>query len=366
MASISKSIYFPQLDVLRGIAFLLIFFFHAWHPENGSQEGISFLSFLHTQFWMGIEIFFILSSFLLTLLGLYEYEATGRFSLLKFFTRRVLRIWPLYFAFLAVAFFVLKPVSTHFGDRLTLPAPLFYVLFISNFYAPDHVFFLRILWSISVEEQFYVILGFALKLLHRKLSIIFVILLFTGVGFILFSFHEKKSSYFSTLNYFLDFSVGGLTAIVYKRFKCKIGNFFDRLPSLWLNVFYCYIPFQLVLFYMVNSNQGDFYLNFSNRCLIVIYTGLFILERLSNKRRWVLFSVGRRFLIFTGKISYGLYVFHGLAISITSIFIVKLLACQNNVILILISLCITYTLAVLSFYFFEAYFLRLKSRIKSG
>ena len=91
------SYYFPQLDAIRGLSFLAVYFFHAIHPHFGEDFFGRMGQFFYNNLVLSIDVFFILSSFLLTWLGINEYKARGNFSFINYFIRRVLRIWPLYF-----------------------------------------------------------------------------------------------------------------------------------------------------------------------------------------------------------------------------------------------------------------------------
>ena len=155
----SEKKYYPQLDSIRGIAFLLVFIFHSYRPTFSEGIFSQFSQFIFDHLLFGLDIFFVLSSFLLTLLGLNEYEKTGKFSFKNYIIRRSLRIWPLYFLVMFFSFVILKMVVYYSGHQITLPPAYWYLFFISNFYLPDHVFFLRVLWTLSVEEQFYIFWG---------------------------------------------------------------------------------------------------------------------------------------------------------------------------------------------------------------
>jgi len=73
--------YFPQLDSIRGLSVLAVFFLHAIHPDPGTGFFSKMIYFLHANLFLGLDVFFILSYFLLTWLGINEYTARGNFSL---------------------------------------------------------------------------------------------------------------------------------------------------------------------------------------------------------------------------------------------------------------------------------------------
>src|SRR5215213_1703384 len=109
--------YRPELDVLRFVAFLAVFMHHAL-PRDASlyiREGLS----PTTTEWLlnakeagafGVDLFFALSSYLITELLLREYASRGAFNISAFYVRRALRIWPLYFTFLAATIIVIPTI----------------------------------------------------------------------------------------------------------------------------------------------------------------------------------------------------------------------------------------------------------------
>ncbi len=145
----------PALDGLRAIAVMLVVYHHAWgkRPPVGTAETIA-----HTVMelgWMGVDLFFVLSGFLITRILLRHRDAP---NLLKaFWWRRIVRIMPLYYSYLSVCFFVLPA----FGIHRFSPGPraqFYYLTFLSNLWITFDGIGKRQsvhLWSVSVEEQFY-------------------------------------------------------------------------------------------------------------------------------------------------------------------------------------------------------------------
>ena len=150
--------YFPALDGLRTVCFLWVVFGHGYvfHPLT---------AFAGRMANMGVHVFFALSGFLITTLLLRELARNGRVDLAAFYTRRALRIFPVYYVALSVALLGMALL----GDRFTRPlgvsmsqlnVPLVAVthgLFVANWFTMPLPTVLEVLWSISVEEQFYVL-----------------------------------------------------------------------------------------------------------------------------------------------------------------------------------------------------------------
>jgi peptidoglycan/LPS O-acetylase OafA/YrhL len=141
----------PQLDGLRGIAILLVLFQH---------------SPLHSLFpfgWTGVDLFFVLSGFLITGI-LLTTTGTPRYFL-NFYARRALRIWPLYFAFVAFAFGIAPLLFSALARQDHNLLPL-YLLYLQNFAQAEGLAgpaILGVTWSLAIEEQFYFVWPFVVR-----------------------------------------------------------------------------------------------------------------------------------------------------------------------------------------------------------
>ncbi|MEE2566448.1 acyltransferase family protein [Hyphobacterium marinum] len=153
-SSVPSSGYIPALDGLRFVAFFLVFLHHSFYtPLDG-------LSYFQGNMWFGVELFFLLSGFLITRLLLVERRETGRISWKRYGLRRILRIWPLYFAmilvFSATGWF-------NFEDNYW-PHFLSFITFTNNIHSAfsgwPNAPVISPLWTISSEEQFYLVLPF--------------------------------------------------------------------------------------------------------------------------------------------------------------------------------------------------------------
>jgi peptidoglycan/LPS O-acetylase OafA/YrhL len=149
--------YRPELDCLRFVAFLLVFSCHSLHGFTKLSVAGAFLQHMAAGGAFGVDLFFILSAYLITELLRREKHLTGRVDVRAFYMRRILRIWPLYFAFLTFWFLVRRFTPTTFP----LSAFMAFVLFSGNWYMvraevrSPFVSPVDPLWSVSVEEQFY-------------------------------------------------------------------------------------------------------------------------------------------------------------------------------------------------------------------
>ena len=155
--------YHPELDVLRFCAFLIVFLHHAFPHEPGFGVTLGLPLFLAriaagigVTGAFGVGVFFVLSSYLITELLLREKDLRGTLDLRSFYIRRVLPIWPLYFAFLALAV-VLRWIVP--GQQVTWRAGLWFSLLAGNWFIVFHGFPSSVifpLWSVFIEEQFYI------------------------------------------------------------------------------------------------------------------------------------------------------------------------------------------------------------------
>ena len=152
------AVYYPALDGLRGIAILLVILFHSMRMEPLSSLD-QWVYRLGRGGWVGVDLFFVLSGFLITGILLRNRGAKHYFR--SFYARRTLRIFPLYYAMLILAFFILP--SLEFTDSRVFPdersEQWWYWTYLSNvLFSLRHYFRHAILgptWSLAIEEQFY-------------------------------------------------------------------------------------------------------------------------------------------------------------------------------------------------------------------
>ena len=169
----TAGVYFPGLNGLRFFAAMAVAFSHVelmkqYHgfPSAYQKPAVDELGRLSVTF------FFVLSGFLITYLLLVEKRVARRVSIQRFYLRRILRIWPLYYLLVLLSFFVLPHFATftvpHYtaaiGENISITLPLFLIflpqLALSLY---DPVPFAEPAWSIGVEEQFYLLWPWMVK-----------------------------------------------------------------------------------------------------------------------------------------------------------------------------------------------------------
>jgi peptidoglycan/LPS O-acetylase OafA/YrhL len=158
----------PELDGLRGISILLVMLHHFWKaPRGGWVDHL-----VHTG-WVGVDLFFVISGFLIAGI-LLDTKGEPRFFR-SFYARRVLRIFPLYYVFIAAAFVVipLAQGGSYAGTAFVRESgsPVWYALYLGNvreaIVGVEPAYILAPLWSLSIEEQFYVIFPMMVAFLGR-------------------------------------------------------------------------------------------------------------------------------------------------------------------------------------------------------
>jgi len=149
--------YLPQLDGMRGLAILLVLLGHTWESAKLSLKWTIIVGSLSR---LGVLLFFILSGFLITGLLFAERLDTGVIDLPGFYLRRALRLFPALFVFLGTMFVL---VRLHWIGHVSNGEFLACLLYARNFYGQSMV--LGHLWSLSLEEQFYLCCPYWLRVL---------------------------------------------------------------------------------------------------------------------------------------------------------------------------------------------------------
>jgi peptidoglycan/LPS O-acetylase OafA/YrhL len=327
--SVAKFGYYPQLDGLRALAFLLVFSNHL-KPFPLAGESHSpvwvFLQSLMGWGWLGVQIFFTLSGFLITALLLQERSGSAKIDLPAFFIRRALRIWPLYYFMILINFLILPLVFSHgslgFGGPVWSAMCQTYLLpflgFVGNFWMPEHhgvklPLSLVILWSVCVEEQFYLIGGFTLarfktfRALGQLLVLIVILAAFIRAGLYFLS-RDNGAFYFHTLAQMDTLAVGAIIALLR-----HLGKLPEALMSRYGAILFClpviYYAFLALAVPNVGVNHPSQILVFTGNAF---FSGCFLLSLLYWRpaSRW--FSLP--WLANLGRSTYAMYLTHLFAV----------------------------------------------------
>lgn len=301
----------PELDVLRFLAFVGVFAFHYIDYAPFERDAYpAFITFC-TIGAFGVSIFFLLSAYLITELLYRERAATGRIDVRRFFIRRALRIWPLYFAMLfgllALGLFVPKVAPDNW------PAVLSFLLFTGNWYVTVKGWIagpFDPLWSISVEEQFYLIVPFALAVLARRrvLVLCLAVLLLSYATIWHYATHPVEGDngmWTNSLVQFQFFAAGTLLSLLL-RGRVPRWPVLLRLPVLALGVG-CWVWALLgfgVKSWDAHPTPVGALIGWG---LVLLGAVLIFLALLGMDRR-----LAPPWLTYWGRVSYGLYLFHSL------------------------------------------------------
>ena len=363
-AAHTSRFYRPELDVLRFAAFLLVLMRHgvevnrvgflAHHPAIAA-----FVNQVQGAGSYGLSLFFFLSSFLITTLLLLERNKTGTISLPSFYIRRILRIWPLYFTFIT-AMFLLGQLwaPAHFSWQ----ALAAFFLLSGNWYTilgatlPAPVMFL---WSISVEEQFYLLW----PALVRGLSIRGIHFFCTGLlaassaAIYLLAAHGATvdAIWSNSLAESIFFAAGGLLALRMGLNQQKKSGPVAALcialgAGCWLiaegrpvadaGKLLVSGPITVASYLLVAAGCASMLFGFLHLPKVCI----------------------RPSLVYLGRISYGLYVFHGLVLFSFRQLLGRRL--PHGGLWLVPAFALVVAAASLSYRFFEKPFLRLKYRFE--
>ena len=358
--SVSRRFYQPELDGVRFYAFLGVFVCHTLPFEA------EFYRKLHLPLpWVwgatvkagaaGVDLFFALSAFLITSLLLKERQETGGISLKYFYLRRILRIWPLYF--LVIALGVVLP-HTVANQSLPWYYVAGYLFFVGNwvhavFGRPESIAFP--LWTVSIEEQFYLIWPLMVKVLERRGLIISGIVMFLmatvcRVIFVLAGVSGGYIYYGSTAR--CDSIALGI----------MLALFADRLPKLSSGMRFVLVGGGLVGWIVssawLTDQPGPISMReVLGRLIISLGAGAMLYGCLHSRNKLLTGT----WVVRLGKVSYGLYLLH-----LVGLLLAKSLFHPVSGTAILatkaVGFVLTIILAFASYRWVESPFLRLKDR----
>ena len=313
-----KTKYFKELNSLRFIGFIGIFFGHVFFSNSpeiiNSKLYATLFSYGKILGFISIDSFFVLSSFLITWKALEEIKFTSNFQFKNFLIRRSLRIWPLYFLIVFIGFLIEYLKSIYFLEPEKLPSLWNFVLFILNYNIIENgynfLFFMVFMWSISVEEQFYVFWAITIKWFNKYLFGISFFIIFLSLVFRIYFINDSLSLNFHTASALGNFGIGALTAIL----AFKNPNFLNKLQSLNRKTILFFYSIIFIFFIkMPVLLEYDFFIVIQ-RVLFSIFFSFIILEQTYCDQSIV--KVSRiKYFNFFGKISYGLYCYHGIMIT---------------------------------------------------
>jgi peptidoglycan/LPS O-acetylase OafA/YrhL len=358
----AERFYRPELDALRFFAFLGVFVFHA-APRN-----LDFYAAAHAPHWLsnllistfgagayGVDLFFALSAYLITNILLRERAATKKLDLRGFYIRRILRIWPLYLVFVAIAAVAAAVIP---GQHMPVSYVVGYCLMAGNWIYVFHglpASFAIPLWTVSIEEQFYLAWPLAIRRASvRTISAIAVGLLVIANAWRVWlasSAAPVEAMEYNTFTRIDPFALGILIAL-----------FSHRLPRLsrqrriallcggaaaWIATYAFSVtskPPKIATWKLALGHP-----------LTALASAAILLSAIGSQHPFLRSA----WLLYLGKISYGLYVLHEFA----HLCATRLLPASTPIMVIAQSaagLALTILLAAVSYRWLESPFLRLK------
>ena len=353
----SKLGYRPELDGLRGISILLVYIHHLYHP-------------LMPGGFLGVDIFFVLSGFLITSLLVEEWNREGSISLKDFYIRRVLRLMPAVFTLiLVIGGFALifldkkRAIETYQGIWLTLSYASNW-LYAFNYFSANNP--LGVTWSLAIEEQFYLtwplLLILALKFKLQRRWVFYILVLTIAI----IPLHRKiliaQGAEAYRVYYASDTRADALLI------GCLVGLLvsWNLLPRNKRFEIYmkCLGAVAVIFFgYMVGTaplNASFLYL-FGGYTLVELSIALILSLVIMWPPKFALLVLKFAPLVWIGRISYGLYLWHWSV----RWFVYPKNGLPASVVQPLIVVVLSLLLPALSYHFVEKPFLRLKKRFSS-
>jgi peptidoglycan/LPS O-acetylase OafA/YrhL len=338
----------PQLDGLRGVAILLVIL-HNQSPKYPSLH----LEHLFANGWMGVDLFFVLSGFLITGILVDTKLAEGYFT--NFYARRCLRIWPLYYALLCFMFVVVPFV--HPSEAQTVfdkSSPWWaYPLFLQNFLVPtstNATGSLAVTWSLAIEEQFYLVWPWVVRYCSSAQVRRFAIAVLCASPVLRLSLSFGHVDLYTNVFCRLDgLMAGALLALLVRSDSFVPARFVRRAWS----VFLVAVPLAFV-----TEALHARWIVFS---LTALASAALVYLSLYSEQAGLQRALTNRFMVYTGTISYGLYLLHKIPFNMAQ----ALRLDRYPLLAAPMLLVVCYGMAVVSWHLFEQPFLRLKRHFAS-
>jgi len=359
---------FQNLNGLRFIGALSVFIFHSFTLSREiwgdfyQNPAFKVLYQIASRGHFGVGLFFVLSGFLITTLMLRELKETQTIHIKNFLVRRILRIWPVYFTLVLFGFFLFPLLP--FGKETVHSFPNF-AIFLSNMDEiwvgwKDNLSFLTVTWSVSVEEQFYLLLFLMLGIFpflrsKRTLLLYFAGIVILDVVFRLLNFNNERAIYYHSFSVMSDLAIGGFLAI----WLSSKGEFYILKLSRFQTMGIYLIGIVVLLF----SRQifHGYWVSIER-----IFHGLFfafvLVDQMLSKHSWFKADKLPGFY-FSGNLTYAFYMFHCVSLYYWAIYFDHH-GLTNSigwfVLYIVVNFATTYAISLLSYYLLEQPFLRMK------
>jgi peptidoglycan/LPS O-acetylase OafA/YrhL len=355
--------YEPGLDVIRFFAFFAVFFTHfinsggnAIEEDLGQWWNTDFIQRIAAFGGQGVTLFFGLTGFLLGRILIREFEVNGKINVRAFYMRRILRIWPLYFGFLIFCILLNTFANSPTITWQEIPYLLTFTYNWGQLFGSLPGTMATITWSVSVEEQIYLIFPLMFLLLVKKSAQNFALLLiFIGLGSIFLSLYiiEVSPDRF-TPAFLLPVGVGLYCAVHEGKIRTAKPSRASKLYILGLLFSYIWV------FGEIKSNQDW-------RSISYLGSGLILpcLLYVTKDIDLINLSVINRIFAYIGRRSYGCYLFHW---AVWTVMVGKEIGFSKSegfsILGVLIGMLSTIVISSFSYRFFEMPFLRSRKRFQ--
>ncbi len=376
-------VYFKNLDAIRFIAAFLVVLHHGqFFKEQNGLDAWKFLNpALEETGRMGVNLFFVLSGFLISYLLLKERQDTGGLNLRNFYIRRILRIWPLYLAF-GIGMVFLAPYVLHllnvapdYSAATVATNLIFLLLFAVNIqlaFFPYNKGIVEISWSVCIEEQFYLVWPLLIIAFGNRLKTLFMLML--GIGFLSKTLCVVLPYFFPSLttpelfgiNYLLLFDklelfgTGMFAAYILfhqETYKKLLGILMHKgIQVVMLALTFLFV-FSVIRIPALSDNYYDHFIH------AALFGYLMLMAVSPNS----ILRLEQPLFKTLGKVSYGIYLFHTPVCQLVLIAFMKFFGRSPDVLLFEIiypvtCLVLTCGIAYVSYELFEKHFLKIKSR----
>lgn len=363
----------PELDGIRGIAIFMVLVFHyvVCQIQTDAQGPGAYIAQALAFTWSGVDLFFVLSGFLIGGILLDNRQSPTYFK--TFYIRRVCRIFPLYFMWLAPFLLIvhLIPAFSNPGEHpvgwlfnQSIPG-WSYATFTQNFVMADRGTFganwLGITWSLAVEEQFYIVLPFVIYFLPRRIlpSVLVFCVAAAPILRTIFFYHDPNGwlACYAYMPCRADaLLLGVLSALLVRQ------EFFARNIALYRKIFYAALAISfsgtLYMLYRGWSNGSAAMSTYGYSVLAIMYASLLLIA-ITEPHGLIPYITRNSYLRRLGMIAYGVYVFHqGVNGLVHAALLRQPPQIGFNIPVTLIALAATITLAYISWTWFEKPFIR--------
>ncbi len=357
------AVYFPNLDGFRTISFLIVFFGHCYILFDFGNTTI-ILKYVNKIFGrpsIGVHFFFVLSGFLISYLLLVEQNSYKKINIGAFYMRRILRIWPVYFMVVLIALllsFIEKPFySLHDSYWLQIG------FFLTNFNLAGigiSSLPITVLWSVAVEEQFYLMLPLLLIIFSKRVFYIFPVFIFLAFIFRVNNVDNYMVTEFHTFSVCSSLFIGCILA--YLVLYHNLSKLFETMNKyLIMAIYLIFFIFHIYRDKLFSSTTASIWVNF----IYALFFAFIIMEQ--NYAKFSFYKMQHfKLLSAIGKYTYGLYAYHMIFISLLLVFIPNYINPKDNYFvyfsLWILALVLSFGFAKLSYVFMEKPFLSLKKK----